>query len=725
MSARGPAAPGASPTAHAAEPAPPARLIAFYLPQYHPIPENDAWWGPGFTEWHNVVRARPRFRGHYQPHLPADLGYYDLREPAVREAQAALARRYGIAAFCYWHYWFGGKRLLERPFADVLASGRPAFPFCLAWANEPWSRRWDGRPAAILQPQPYGGDPDDAAHIAWLLTAFRDPRYLRVDGRPLFLVYRPDRLPDAARTARLWRAAVARAGLPGLHLVGVESHFNPGWDPRPAGFDATVWFQPQFARALATLPPPGPAARLRRRLRLPAAPRYPDYARAWPRMDAAPPATWHRYYTVCPGWDNTARKGAAAFLLHRATPAAYARWLARAVARVQVDPPAQRLVFVNAWNEWAEGAHLEPDRRHGHAYPGSHPARAARGRRPEAPVSAAPPKISVILIAYNQAPYVATAVDSLLAQTRGDFELWLVDDASSDGTAAILARYSDRPRVRLRVNAANRGLQACLAQAMRDATGAYVVWTSGDDEHAPGLLARQAAVLDAYPRVALVYTNFYLLSPDGRTRTLPPPHDARPELAHDYLRAGSAEFAALLAGNHLVTTGAVMFRRAAYFAAGGIDPGLPEASDWDLWLRLCLTGDTAHIAVPLFGWRRHPQALSARMRDSGQFDLDALHVLEKALALRGAPAIPAARRRRLLGRARFAVARATLRPPGAPAPARIAPGAARRYLLRAVASDPGLLLHRSRARAACAVLLGPRARAAWRRLRPRGARRVV
>src|SRR6185295_19133327 len=178
----------------------PPRVLAFYLPQFHPIPENDRWWGPGFTEWTNVTRARPLFRGHYQPRLPADLGFYDLRLPEVREAQASLAREYGLDAFCYYHYWFNGRRLLNRPFDEVLESGRPDFPFCLCWANEHWTRKWDGRDDDTLMRQEHSLK-DDRAHIEHLLRAFADPRYVKINGRPLFLVYRTELLPEPLRTA--------------------------------------------------------------------------------------------------------------------------------------------------------------------------------------------------------------------------------------------------------------------------------------------------------------------------------------------------------------------------------------------------------------------------------------------------------------------------------------------------------------------------------------------
>src|SRR5271170_7629300 len=188
------------------------RAIAFYLSQYHPIPENDLWWGTGFTEWTNVTRARPNFVGHYQPHLPADFGFYDLRVPETLERQAALARSYGLHGFCYYYYWFAGKRLLERPIEQMRVSGQPDFPYCLCWANENWTRRWDGRDGEVLVRQTYS-EHDDLAHIRWLAEAFSDPRYLRIRGRPVFLVYRAASLPEAVRTTETWRRESVRLGV--------------------------------------------------------------------------------------------------------------------------------------------------------------------------------------------------------------------------------------------------------------------------------------------------------------------------------------------------------------------------------------------------------------------------------------------------------------------------------------------------------------------------------
>ena len=223
-----------------------ARPIAFYLPQFHPIPENDKWWGPGFTEWTNTAKARPLFRGHYQPHVPADLGFYDLRQPETREAQARMAREHGVEAFCYYHYWFGhGRRLLERPFEEVLRSGQPDFPFCLCWANETWTGVWHGLSNRVLVQQEYPGADDDRRHFETLLPAFRDQRYVKVDGRPLFLVYSPAGLPDAKAFTTLWQRLAKEAGLPGLYLVGIA---NEPWQPEPNGFDGATTHNVHLAR---------------------------------------------------------------------------------------------------------------------------------------------------------------------------------------------------------------------------------------------------------------------------------------------------------------------------------------------------------------------------------------------------------------------------------------------------------------------------------------------
>jgi len=344
------------------------RALAFYLPQFHPIPENDEWWGAGFTEWRNVARAKSLFPGHYQPQIPADLGFCDLRVSETREAQAELARAHGISGFVYHHYWFHGRRLLDRPFREVLGSGRPDFPFALSWANEPWTRAWDGASNEILVQQEYDDD-DDREHIRHLFPAFADPRYVRVDGRPLYIVYSASSLPDPRRTTDRWREEAARAGIGELYLCRWE--FDGRGDPAELGFDGAIDFQPDFSSLGPALRRSLPA-RMIRRLHL------TNQAYRWHRvyeyrsvvdgMLARPAVGYKRFPSVTPSWDNTPRRHRQGLVLRDASPAEYERWLRAVLADFTPYGPGEDLVFVNAWNEWAEGNHLEPCRRWGRGY---------------------------------------------------------------------------------------------------------------------------------------------------------------------------------------------------------------------------------------------------------------------------------------------------------------------------------------------------------------------
>ena len=345
------------------------KLIAFYLPQFHPVPENDQWWGAGFTEWINVTRAVPRFAGHYQPHLPADTGFYDLRLPETRQLQAELAGQYGISGFCYYHYWFNGQRLLERPFNDVLQSGAPGFPFCLCWANENWTRKWDGKQEQILLQQTYLPQ-DDSTHIQWLLRAFTDPRYINVDGKPLFLFYRASKLPDIKRTASLWREAAEKHGLPGLCLCGVQSFPEEYVDPATQGLDAVVEFRPNCADTPRLQK--GVGWDILRACRL--APRaygtncIYSYQKLIDYCLALPDFPYRRFPCVTPSWDNTARRAHAATIFKDANPSDYERWLEEVLRREISKRQHPSFVFINAWNEWAEGNHIEPCQKWGRSY---------------------------------------------------------------------------------------------------------------------------------------------------------------------------------------------------------------------------------------------------------------------------------------------------------------------------------------------------------------------
>ena len=395
------------------------RLIAFYLPQFHPIPENDAWWGKGFTEWTNVTKAQPLFSGHYQPHLPADLGFYDLRLREVMREQIALAKSYGIDGFCYHYYWFSGKRLLERPLDDMLADRDSDMPFCLCWATENWTRRWDAAEHKVLMAQRYLPE-DDLAFIEDLSRYLRDPRYIRVDGAALVVVYRPQQLPDSLRTTTVWREYCRRAGIGEIHLCAAMTHGNT---TLPAGFDSAVDFPPHNVSV--------PRRNAGFSFSVDFSGAVMDAVDVAKAVLARPASAPVHFRTVFPSWDNTARTGARAVIVANSGPENYERWLSESIRLTREELPAShRLVFINAWNEWAEGCHLEPDRRYGHAFlQATRTAREGQSRVADFVVSDRP-----------DSAFVKRRLGSdLVSLFRYHWAQWLA------GAAMVLKRY---PRVR-------------------------------------------------------------------------------------------------------------------------------------------------------------------------------------------------------------------------------------------------------------------------------------
>ncbi|MGC1305929.1 MAG: glycoside hydrolase family 99-like domain-containing protein [Phormidesmis sp.] len=337
------------------------RLIAYYLPQFHPIPENDEWWGKGFTEWTNVSKAQPLFDGHYQPHLPADLGFYDLRLPETREAQAKLAKKYGVYGFCYYYYWFSGKRLLERPLDEMLASGKPDFPFCLCWANENWSRRWDGAENDILMAQDHSAD-NDKSFAESLLPYLRDKRYICVEDKPLLVIYRANLIPGISEAISRWRSVFRENGIGEVYLCGALTFGQTVEQTAEMGFDASVEF-----------PPHGVSARLLDPNQL-GANNYQGNIYEFGdvvshSLAASMPENETKFLTAMAGWDNTARKGKAGNVFLNSSPETYEWWLRGLIEKTKRRYRSdERIVFINAWNEWAEGTHLEPDTRYKHQY---------------------------------------------------------------------------------------------------------------------------------------------------------------------------------------------------------------------------------------------------------------------------------------------------------------------------------------------------------------------
>lgn len=372
----------------------PVKLISFYLPQFHPIPENDKWWGTGFTEWTNVKPATQQFVGHYQPRQPGELGYYDLRDKAIQHRQIELAKLYGIGGFCFYFYWFGGKRLLEEPLENYLRDASLDLPFCLCWANENWSRRWDGLENELLITQQHSPQ-DDLAFIGYVSKYLRDPRYIRVNGKPVLVVYRPSELPDAKATAERWRKWCRQQGVGEIYLAYTQSFETV--DPSIYGFDAAIEFPPNNSA------PPVITDKV--------APLNEDFnciVYDWrvfvERSEKYNEVPYKLFRSVCPSWDNTARRKNNSSIFLNSSPTLYQRWLENAIRDTEKRHANsdERLIFVNAWNEWAEGAYLEPDERYGYAY-----LQATRNALSRAPATAVRPTESILLVTHDCHPHGA------------------------------------------------------------------------------------------------------------------------------------------------------------------------------------------------------------------------------------------------------------------------------------------------------------------------------
>jgi len=348
-----------------------ARVIALYLPQFHPIPENDEWWGKGFTEWTNVGKATKLFKNHYQPVVPADLGYYDLRVPETRKAQADMAKAYGIEGFCYWHYWFGnGKKLLERPFNEVLLSNEPDFPFCLAWANESWKGFSHGLyNRNILIEQKYLGDEDYIAHFNSVLPAFKDKRYIMIDGKPLFMIYAPKELPDARHFIELWRNLALKNGLSGIHFVAHSNKEQNEEDfckkMREFGFDSI-----NFVRISTVVSKRAFIVKIRDYIKkiFHCANRVYPYKKCAVYFSQPIDFQPDVFPTIIPNWDHSPRSGSKALIMTNSSPELFGMHVDEVLEKVKNKDYEHRLIFIKSWNEWAEGNYMEPDLKWGRKY---------------------------------------------------------------------------------------------------------------------------------------------------------------------------------------------------------------------------------------------------------------------------------------------------------------------------------------------------------------------
>ena len=346
------------------------KFIAFYLPQYHPIPENDEWWGPGFTEWVNVAKARPLFRGHYQPKIPADLGFYDLRLPETREKQAELAKQAGVAAFCYWHYWFGnGMQLLERPFNEVLESGKPDFPFCLAWGNHTRSKKeWEPKNPekdVVLIKQEYPGVEDYSAHFYSLLPAFKDHRYYKVNGKPLFVIYNTEGFEEISAFIKTWRNLAKENGLNDFYFVATDSDCRKREQILAKGFDAIYDNNVFNIHHHLSMPHKVLLYLGRKFFKRPTIFKYKDAIKYMvtdnaKRRDVIP--------TIAANWDHSPRSAHKGIILTDCEPKYFQKVAEWAIEAVKDKPKEEQIIFIKSWNEWGEGNYLEPDQKYGRGY---------------------------------------------------------------------------------------------------------------------------------------------------------------------------------------------------------------------------------------------------------------------------------------------------------------------------------------------------------------------
>ena len=349
------------------------KIIAFYLPQFHPTLHNNEWWGEGFTEWTNVAKARKLFPGHYQPKIPADLGFYDLRLPVIREKQVDLAKEAGISGFCYYHYWFGnGRQELELPFNEVVASGKPDFPFCLCWANETWSKKFwnkDGTvskmKSKILIDQQYPGEEDVIAHFMSLLPAFKDHRYMKIDGRLIFMIYRPLAYEKLTEFIHIWNKLASENGLEGFYFIGYTTDIENEYEMiKGKGADAVcscrmlrhkrwslLWVIRKIVRTLSHMPE-----------------RY-EYRKVYPTLIGKEEVEKDDVFpTMMPNWDHTPRSGYKCYLYTHSTPELFEEHVRDVLCKISRKPASSQICFLKSWNEWGEGNYMEPDLKYGKGY---------------------------------------------------------------------------------------------------------------------------------------------------------------------------------------------------------------------------------------------------------------------------------------------------------------------------------------------------------------------
>ena len=620
------------------------KAIALYLPEFQRILEEDAWWGEGLMEWTNVRRGRPQFWDHYQPHVPhPDIGYYDLIDASVMEKQAQMARQFGIYGFCFYYYWFNGRRLLQMPTDRLLSSGKPDFPFCFCWANENWTRRRDGEEDEVLIAHKHSYE-NDERFIQDLLPALRDRRYIRVNGRPLVAVYRPEVLPDPKGTFSHWRGFCRREGIGEIYLAGFKTFDLQ--DPEAFGMDAAVEFPPHCNVTKS--------GREELAVFNDFCGEIYDYREIAENLLTHPASNFTLFRGVMPGWDNTARMQKRAIIWAHSNPQLYCRWLHRAVLQTRRHAnPDERLIFINSWNDWAGGSHLEPDERHGYAWlnatrlaleTGSSRRRAAGNsdvtQEPQPESAGAKPcekqlLVSVIVPNYNHERYLPERLRSIAGQTYQNMEIILLDDASTDNSRAILQKFSsEESRARFIPNAQNSGSTfKQWRRGLSQARGKYVWIAESDDGAEPEFLETLVGKLESDPGLSLAYCQLQIVSPNGEmfgTPEEPWLNEIDPvRWKKDFVNEGIDEIRrSMLMKNAILNASGVVFRNAEGIA-DLVDDSMRLCADWLFWVRLLQRGGVSYVAKPLSRWRLHSS--NARTRPAGELEwLEGERVLVEA-----------------------------------------------------------------------------------------------
>ena len=545
------------------------KLIAFYLPQFHPFPENDKWWGKGFTEWANVTKAIPMFQGHYQPHLPIDLGFYDLRLIENLKRQVELAKQYGLYGFCFHYYWFNGHKLMETPLKTLFENQKDLdFPFCICWANENWTRRWDGNEDDILISQNYSPE-DDLAFIKEISKYLKDDRYIKVGKKPLIIVYKPQILPNPQKTFYLWRKYCRDNNIGEIFIMGARRH-DFVLEPEEYGLDSAVEFPPNH---------PHPSKRMQDVKYV-----NPDYE---PTVFDLETFVKNRHYmvenedykkfkAVFPSWDNTPRR-----LNHGqvyvGNPVLYKEWLKDVITYTKEEMDEnEQFVFINAWNEWAEGAHLEPDRKYGYAYLKATADAIVETRVFDRILLESKHKVSVIMPTYNRKDVVDKSIDSVLNQTFSNYQLIICDDGSTDGTDQLIKlKYWSHLQSEkiLYVKQDNEGVSKARNTALKHASGDLIAYLDSDNYWDHQYLEQMVAVFHQN-NCNTAYCAMEVLDN----------HDNPQYGKNHFIRNEGYDREKLLKAN-FIDLNVFMHRKSLYEKMGGFNESMKSMVDWDLILR--------------------------------------------------------------------------------------------------------------------------------------------